>query len=494
VNVRAAYLRASTWAVTCVGALVVAPKLHPMIELGHLAPVMGILSGGSAFALLAWRTIPVFALVGVSGRRLVARSLVLTLKSAQEEAIWRGVLLGLLAVALGRCAGLVLSTVAFATAHVFALGRRAAVHLVTGAIFGATYVVTGSLAAAVASHATYNVLVGAGLLADQQLSVSASSGVAASAIRSRLAQNVSAVQQQPEPTASADARPVAELQGVRKAFGSVVALDNVDLELRRGEILGLLGPNGVGKSTAVALLLGLRRPDAGRAVLFGSDPGHAEGRRRIGVVLQDPVFVPTLRVSEHIDLVRAHFDRPVDREDLLTRLELTELSRRQAGGLSGGQRRRLALALALAGSPEALFLDEPTAALDAVGRRALWREVSTFVAGGGSVLLTTQHLEEAEQYATRLVLLRRGRVLLEGSVADVRGRAGRARVSFRAARVPAAYATAVAETALDHHVLYVDDADAFVGDLVLSGIPFRDLEVAGVSLEDAFVSLTGPDA
>jgi ABC-2 type transport system ATP-binding protein len=493
VKVRTAYVRASTWAVTCVAALVVAPKLEPVVELGYLAPVVGIVSGGCAFALLAHRTIPLFALVRVR-RRLVARSLVLTLKSAQEEAIWRGVLLGLLAAFLGRYVGLLLSTLAFAAAHAFALGRRSAVHVLTGAIFGATYVVTGSLTAAIGSHVTYNVLVGAGLLADQQMSVSASSGMAAAPIRSRLPQNVPAVRQQPEQQESAAARHVAELQGVRKAFGSVLALDGADLELRRGEILGLLGPNGAGKSTAVSLLLGLRRPDEGRAILFGSDPGHAEARRRIGVVLQDPVFLPTLRVGEHIDLVRAHFDRPADREDLLNRLELTDLSQRQAGGLSGGQRRRLALALALAGRPEALFLDEPTAALDAGGRRALWREVSAFVAGGGSVLLTTQHLEEAEQYATRLVLLRRGRVLLEGSVVDVRGRAGKARVSFRAARVPDAYATAVAETTLDRHVLYVVDADAFVADLVSSGIPFRELEVAHVSLEDAFVSLTGSDA
>jgi ABC-2 type transport system ATP-binding protein len=493
VSARRAYLRASIWSVTLVAALLATPQLQPVVAFGSFAPMIGFASGVAVFGILARRRIPLPALLGAP-RRLVARSLVLTLKSAQEEAIWRGVLLGLLAGALGRYAALVVSTAAFAAVHVPFLGRRAAIHVVTGAIFGSTYVVTGSLTAAISSHATYNVLVGAGLLADRQLSLSASSAPSPPLIRSRLPPNVSAARQESEPTPSSSAPVVAELQGARKTFGSVVAVDNVDLELRRGEILGLLGPNGAGKSTALALLLGLRRPDAGHASLFASDPRRPESRRRIGVVLQDPVFVPTLRVGEHLDLVRAHYDRPADREDLLRRLELTELSDRQAGGLSGGQRRRLALALALAGRPEALFLDEPSAALDAGGRRGLWREVSEFVSAGGSVLLTTQHLAEAEQYATRLVLLHRGRVLLQGSVSEVRGRAGKTRVSLRAARVPAAYVRAVAETTLDRHVLYVDDADAFVTDLVRSEIPFRELEVAGVSLEDAFVSLTGPDA
>jgi ABC-2 type transport system ATP-binding protein len=284
---------------------------------------------------------------------------------------------------------------------------------------------------------------------------------------------------------------VARLESAGKAYGGVVALANVDLELRRGEVLGLLGPNGAGKSTALALLLGLRRPDSGSARLFDADPRDPAARRHIGVVLQDVGFPPTLRVHEVVDLVCAHFRRPVPRDELLDRLGLTDVAARQTGGLSGGQRRRLAVALALAGRPQALFLDEPTSGLDANGRRSLWTELAAFAGSGGAVLLTTQQLHEAEELATRLVLLVRGRIMLEGSVTQIRARAGLAAVRVRAARLPPLPAAAHTESRLDRHVVYVADPDAFVRELVRSGVPFHDLEVSPLSLEDAFVALTG---
>jgi ABC-2 type transport system ATP-binding protein len=287
---------------------------------------------------------------------------------------------------------------------------------------------------------------------------------------------------------------VARLVAASKAYGGIGALANVDLELRGGEVLGLLGPNGAGKSTAMALMLGLRRPDRGVAQLFDADPRDPAARRNIGVVLQDVGFPPTLRVHEVVDLVRAHFPRPVARDELLERLDLAGVAQRQTGGLSGGQRRRLAVALALAGRPKALFLDEPTAGLDAHGRRSLWRELGEFASAGGAVLLTTQQLHEAEELATRLVLLVRGRIMLEGSVDEVRARAGMAAVCLRAARLPPLPAAALAESRRDRHVVYVSDPDAFVRALVSSGLPFHDLEVRRLSLEDAFVALTGGDA
>jgi ABC-2 type transport system ATP-binding protein len=287
--------------------------------------------------------------------------------------------------------------------------------------------------------------------------------------------------------------PVASLHGVRKSFGAVVALDAIDLELSRGEILALLGPNGAGKSTAVAIMLGLRRPDAGRATLFGVDPRNPASRRQVGAALQDISFPPGLRVRDAIELVRAHFESPEPTEAVLARLDLESLGGRDAMGLSGGQRRRLAVALALAGRPGAVFLDEPTTGMDATARRALLADIVDFARAGGAVLLTTQQLAEAEEIATRVVLLVEGRVILEGTVAEMRARAGLTRVSLRAARLPRLPGVASADSFDGRHVVYVEDADRFVADLVRSGVSFEQLEVTRARLEDAFLVLTSQE-
>jgi ABC-2 type transport system ATP-binding protein len=490
-----AVARLGGWLVVAVVAVLAAPtvgavdpSLHPPGE----ALVFGLFAGAVLFVALSRRPLPAAALAAATRRRLIARSTVLTARSVQEEAVWRGLVLGLLAGPVGRPGALALSTALFAAAHAASQRRAAAAHLATGTVFGAAYLATGRLLAAVAAHGTYNVLVGATALTRDEGSVSDTG----EALQRPLASTGSP---RPGPTMQKGSIPqsppqvAARLEGVVKSFGATRALDGVDLELGPGEVVALLGPNGAGKSTAVAVMLGLRRPDAGRAWLCGGDPRDPGSRRHVGAVLQEVGFPPTLRVREIVDLVRAHYPAPCSTDAALRRLDLFGAGGRQAAGLSGGQQRRLAVALALAGQPDALFLDEPTAGMDAGARRALLRDLADFAADGGAVLLTTQQLAEAEEIASRVVLLARGRVVLEGTVSEVRARGGTTRVTFRATRVPPLAGIAGVESHLDRHVVFVTDADVFVGDLVRSGVAFHDLHVTPVSLEDAFVALTRGD-
>jgi ABC-2 type transport system ATP-binding protein len=220
------------------------------------------------------------------------------------------------------------------------------------------------------------------------------------------------------------ARAVAELRGVHKRYGRVLALRGVDLQLRPGELVALLGPNGAGKTTAVGILLGQRRPDAGTARLFGRDPTVPAARRLVGATPQLVGFPDNLTVLEVVDLVRAHYPSPASAGELLGRFRLADLAGRRACRLSGGQWRRLAVALAFAGRPRVVVLDEPTTGLDVEARRGLWEAVRAFVAGGGAVLLTTHYLEEAQALASRVAVLAEGRIIAQGSVHEIAARAG----------------------------------------------------------------------
>ncbi len=283
---------------------------------------------------------------------------------------------------------------------------------------------------------------------------------------------------------------MAELDGVTRRFGETVALDGVNLRVEGGEIVALLGPNGAGKTTALRILLGLRRPDGGRARLFGLDPRRIEGRLRLGSTPQETSLPPTLTVRETVELVRAHFPRPVSTETLLRRFALDSCSDRQNGGLSGGQRRRLAVALAFAGAPDLVVLDEPTAGLDVAARRLVWEQVRSHAASGGAVLLTTHYLEEADALATRVAVIARGRIRVDGTVAAIRSRTGLTRVRLATDAIP--YVPGVVRREHGEHstILYVTDAAAAIRELVARDTPLEGLEISPASLEEA-LSLLG---
>ncbi|WP_433530899.1 ABC transporter ATP-binding protein [Micromonospora sp. CA-263727] len=287
---------------------------------------------------------------------------------------------------------------------------------------------------------------------------------------------------------------LARADRVSRRYGDVLALDQVDIEVRAGELVGLLGPNGAGKSTLLNLLVGLRHPTSGRVELFGGDPRDPATRRQIGVTPQETGLPATLRVGEVVDFVSAHYPDPIPRGELLDRFGLGELARRQTGGLSGGQKRRLAVALAFVGRPRLVLLDEPTTGLDVEARHTLWEAIRGFHADGGTVLLSSHYLEEVEALARRVVVIGHGRVLADDTVDAVRAVVGVRRVSLTADALPALPGVVRTEQVDGRTHLLTPDADQLVRDLVTSGVEFRDLEVRPTSLEEAFLAITTADA
>jgi ABC-2 type transport system ATP-binding protein len=275
----------------------------------------------------------------------------------------------------------------------------------------------------------------------------------------------------------------AQLQHATKRFGATTAADDVSFAVEEGEVVALLGPNGAGKTTSIAMLLGLRRPDGGSARLFGRDPRHAATRRLVGATPQELVFPQTLRVTEVVQFVRGHYPHPAALAEVLERFGLATLARRQTGGLSGGERRRLAVALAFAGGAPLAVLDEPTAGLDVDARRGVWDAIRAQARRGGAVLFTTHHLDEAEALASRVVVIERGQIVADGSVAAIKRAAGLTRIRFRApvGRVPGDRGQRDGE----HVLLLARDAGAAVTQLVHDGVPLVDLEVRPATLEEA---------
>ncbi|MFG3439527.1 ABC transporter ATP-binding protein [Nonomuraea sp. NPDC047897] len=279
-----------------------------------------------------------------------------------------------------------------------------------------------------------------------------------------------------------------------RRYGDVLALDRVSLDIGAGELVGLLGPNGAGKSTLINLFTGLRRPTSGTVELLGGSPQDPAVRRDIGVTPQETGLPEALRVGEVVDFVSAHFPRRAGRDELLDRFGLQDLVRRQIGGLSGGQKRRLAVALAFAGRPKLVFLDEPTTGLDVEGRRALWDGIRAFHDDGGTILLTSHYLEEIEALAQRVVVVGHGRVLADDTVPAIRDMVGVRRVTLSADALPDLPGVLGSEREGDRVHLLTTDPDRLVVELVRSGAPFSGLEIRPTTLEEAFLTITAKES
>ncbi|WP_151771063.1 ABC transporter ATP-binding protein [Streptomyces abyssomicinicus] len=293
--------------------------------------------------------------------------------------------------------------------------------------------------------------------------------------------------------------PVVVFTGAVKEFGAVRAVDGLDLTIGRGERVALLGRNGAGKSTSIGLLLGLDDPTAGSVRLCGVPPVQAVRDGRVGAMLQDFKPVSRATVRELVSFVAGTYPAPLPVDEVLELAGLTELAGRRADKLSGGQAQRVSFAVAMAGDPDLLVLDEPTAALDVQARRAFWASMRTFTDRGKTVLFSTHHLEEADQNSDRIVVIDRGRLIADGSSAEIKRTVGVGVVSFDLPSGPLPSGledlpgVVSVEVAGGRVRLRTSDSDATVGALPRLVAP-RGLEIAAAGLEDAFLSLTSHTA
>jgi ABC-2 type transport system ATP-binding protein len=287
-------------------------------------------------------------------------------------------------------------------------------------------------------------------------------------------------------------------ENVTHCYGDRIALDRLDLDVPRGEVLALLGPNGAGKSTTISALLGLVRPQEGRVEVLGCDPRQAVSAGRVGAMLQSGSGIglpPGVRVDEALRLVRRLYSRPAPRDQIVERANIGSLLQRRTDRLSGGQAQRVRFAIAIAGNPDVVFLDEPTSAMDVESRQSFWRMMREFGDEGRTVLFATHHLAEADEIADRVVVLNHGKVVADGPGATLKAAVATRRLRFvtdEPDRAELSELDGVTEVGICGTGVSIDsmDADATIRDLVVRGVPFRDLEVTGAGLEQAFVALT----
>jgi ABC-2 type transport system ATP-binding protein len=291
--------------------------------------------------------------------------------------------------------------------------------------------------------------------------------------------------------------PLAELRGVSKQLGTTRALDDLTLQIGAGELVALLGPNGSGKTTAISIMLGLRRPDSGSSRLLGGDPLDITTRRRIGVMLQEAALPAELTVRELIELMASYYPDPLPLDEILRLTHVEAFADKRYAVLSGGMKRQVQFALAICGRPRLIFLDEPTVGLDIESRSQLWGTIRTLLKGGTSVLLTTHYLEEAEALADRVVVMAHGHVIASGTVEEMRRYVNRKRVSCKT-KIPLATLSGWAEVvhaglasgADDRTELTVTNAESFIRRLLDADPDVTDLELARAGLAEAFVELT----
>jgi len=307
------------------------------------------------------------------------------------------------------------------------------------------------------------------------------------------------------------------LRNLRKEYKDVVAVDGLDLDVRRGECFGLLGPNGAGKTTTIEICEGLTKTDSGEVSVLGLrwDSDESELRQRLGVQLQETQLSEKLTVVETVRLFRSFFRQGPTTSDVIAEVQLGEKQDSRVGGLSGGQKQRLALACALVGDPDFLFLDEPTTGLDPQARRQLWDLIEKFKASGKTILLTTHYMDEAERLCDRVAIMDHGKVIALGTPRELIASIGVEHVVEFSAGVVAMEGAAMEGPARELDLAAIAAIEgirgvrteegsvlldvtqlhravpALLAELTRQGVPLTELRTHSATLEDVFVTLTG---
>jgi ABC-2 type transport system ATP-binding protein len=285
------------------------------------------------------------------------------------------------------------------------------------------------------------------------------------------------------------------LRGLRKSFGDVIAVDGVDLVVAPGEVVALLGPNGAGKTTTIEMLLGLRQPDGGIARVFDLDPHEAVRTGRVGAMMQTGGLVGDVSVREVVHLIASMHSAPLTVARALELAGISDLANRKIKTLSGGQRQRVLFALAVVPDPDLIVLDEPTVAMDVESRHAFWATMREFASRGKTVLFATHYLEEADDFADRVVLMAAGRVVADGPPTEIKAMVGTRTIRATLPDAPIEELERLpgvtrAELRGESVVLACTDSDAAIRALLARFPEARDIEISGAGLEEAFLELT----
>lgn len=293
---------------------------------------------------------------------------------------------------------------------------------------------------------------------------------------------------------------IVKLEKVSKVYKGKHAVDNISLDIYSGSITALLGPNGAGKTTTISMLLGLISCTEGRVLLFNKHPREVTVREQIGAMLQEASILDGLKVAELIDLFRSYYPNPLSKDELLKLSGLEQEHRKQTSKLSGGQKRRLNFALALAGNPKLLFLDEPTAGMDIISRRLFWSTIRQFAERGATIVFTSHDLNEVEEFADRIVMLHRGKIIADGTPDEVKGQLTQSSVSFivddsdnttnlltSIRQLPGVHDVSLKESRI---VITTIDTDQVIYALFNAAVKMRSIQITQGRLDDAFVELT----